>query len=175
MDEGRKAWVGGEDTKEYRKAQKKSLKMSEKLGVIMNAGSSKMSRLPDENKKQNKKRDIDSSSNSSKLENIMQSIQDEAPHALAVSAGAVAGLYLAPMSPIAIPTWAAAASGVGLGCAAYQMSQGAGLSDLVIYKQSIAAAIGAAASTSFGLVDNAMLNTVLFTFVADQAGNYFMN
>ncbi len=159
----KKQWVGGSDEKEYRKGDKKYAKKGQKMFDGMSNYNRSVTTVG-----------IDKNS-SSKLENIMQSIQDEAPHALAVSAGAVAGTFLAPMSPIAIPAWAAPALGVGLGCVGYQMSQGAGLSDLVVMKQSIVAAIGAAASTSFGVVGNPMLNTALFTFVGDQAGNYFLN
>lgn len=105
----------------------------------------------------------------------MQSIQDEAPHALAVTAGAVGGLFLKGYSPIAMPDYVAAMVGVGAGCVAYQMSQGASFSDLVIMKQSIAAAIAAAIGVSYPVLGNGMLNVAAFTFVGDQIGNYFLN
>lgn len=105
----------------------------------------------------------------------MQSIQDEAPHALAVTAGAVGGIALKGFSPIALPDYVAVMIGVGAGCVAYQMSQGASFSDLIVYKQSIAAAIAGAVGISYPVLGNQYLNVAAFTFVGDQVGNYFLN
>lgn len=105
----------------------------------------------------------------------MQSIQDESPHALAVTAGAVGGIALKGFSPIAVPDYLAVMLGVGVGCVAYQMSQGAGFSDLVLYKQSVTAAIAAAVGLSYPILGNQYLNVASFTFVGDQVGNYFLN
>jgi hypothetical protein len=105
----------------------------------------------------------------------MQSIQDEAPHALAVTAGAVGGIALKGFSPIAMPDYVAVMLGVASGCVAYQMSQGAGIADLQLYKQSIAAAIAGAVGLSYPVLGNEYLNVAAFTFVGDQVGNYFLN
>lgn len=105
----------------------------------------------------------------------MQSIQDEAPHALAVSAGAVAGLMLRPYSPVAVSDTIAGAVGVGLGCVGYQLSQGSGFADLVLYKQSVTAAAAAAVGTMYPVLGSAYLNAASFAFVGDQLGNYFLN
>src|SRR6476659_7248075 len=82
-----------------------------------------------EGKKQGKKKYLNYNSKLS-LGKSMQSIQDEAPHALAVTAGAVGGLALKDFSPVALPEYVAVMAGVAVGCVAYQMSQGASFSDL---------------------------------------------
>jgi hypothetical protein len=108
-----------------------------------------------------------------KLE-FMDAIQNESPHALAVSVGAVAGRLLRNYSPVAVPEWGAAVIGAGLGCVGFQFSQGADFGSMVVRKATIAGAAGAALSTMYPLLGSDLLNTAAFTFVGDQLGAYFL-